>query len=135
MSATVTRDNLVSTFLGEWSETPVFVQNVQGKPNGSAYVLIQTAISFSEQPCLGRDSGSTWERDIGDCVLIVHVPMNYSGDGLALAERAKNVLSQRRIGETITDVGYIIGSGESPEDKRYYAYSIRIPYRTDNLKS
>lgn len=135
MSIEVTRDNLVTTFLATWSETPVEVTNVRGTPDGNPYILIQLAQSTSEQPSLGRDNGSTWERDLGDCILQVHVPVNYEEDGLAMAERARNVLSQQRFNETITDVGYTVAAGVAPNDERYYVYSIRIPYRTDNLRT
>jgi hypothetical protein len=134
MSITVTRDNLISTFLSEWSSTPAFVDNVRGAPDNDPYVMIQLASTLSEQPVLGRDSGETWERDLGDCVISVRVPVNYSGDGLQLAEDAKNILSQRRVDETITGVGNIVNAGISP-DERYYGYVVRIPFRTDNLKT
>lgn len=135
MSLETTRNNLVSTFLANWAETAVETDNIQGKPNGSAYILIQLASSFSEQPCLGRDAGQTWERDEGDCILQVHIPVNSEIDGLAMAERARRVLSQQRFSETVTDVGYTIPAGVAPEDGRYYVYAVRIPYRTDNLKT
>jgi len=135
MSILVTTTNLESTFLAAWTTTPVHIDNVEGKPDGNPYILMLTAQNFSEQPCLGRDPGATWERDEGDCILMVHVPVNYEGNGLALAESARIILSQRRIAETITDVGYTVAAGVAPTDARYYIYNVRIPYRTDNIKT
>lgn len=134
MGIETTRDNLVSTFLEEWTATPVEVENVRGTPDGDPYILIQLFPSFSEQPCLGRDTGKTWERDYGDCILGVHVPVDYDDDGLKLAEDARKVLSQQRFNETITDVGYTTPAGVSKQDQRYFLYSVRIPFRTDNIK-
>jgi hypothetical protein len=129
-----TRDNLISTFIANWATTPVAVDNVRFEPDNAPYVLAQIAPSVSEQPCLGRDSGEAWERDLGDFILQVHVPVNYEGDGMKLAEDARKVVSQQRFNETITDVGYTVPAGVAPNDDRYYVYSVRIPYRTDNLK-
>lgn len=133
MSLEVTRANLVTAFLTAWATTPVYVENVQGKPDGNPYILVKLASTFSNQPCLGRDSGATWERDLGDIVLGLHVPVNYFGDALAMAEDARRVLSQQRFNETITDVGTINSAGVT-SDERYYLYNITIPFRTDNIK-
>lgn len=133
MSVTQTRTDLVSTFLSEWTDTPISTENTRYEPTGAAYVFIQIAPTITEQPCLGRDSGQTWERDLGDCLISVFVPVNGAADGLALADKARRKLSQRRIGQTITGVGYVTPAGISP-DQRYYLYIVRLNYRTDNIK-
>jgi hypothetical protein len=135
MSILNTRDDLVSTFLGAWTDTPVEVGNVRGTPDGNPYALIQIVPFQGTQPSLGRDTGATWERDTGDCIIGIHVPVNYEEDGLALAEKARSILSQQRFNDTITDSGYTVTAGVAPDDPRYYVYQVRIPYRTDNLKS
>jgi hypothetical protein len=135
MSIETTRDNLVSTFIANWSEQPIYTENQRLSPDEAGFTLIQLASSNSEQPCLGRDSGATWERDFGDCVISVHVPVNSETDGLAMAERARKVLSQQRFDETITDVGYTVPAGIAPNYERFYVFQVRIPYRTDNLKT
>lgn len=133
MSALVTRNNLISTFLSEWSETPVTTENIKYDPDGSAYIFIRIAESIADQPCLGRESGETWERSEGDCVMSVYIPVNSENDGMSIADDARNVLSQRRINSTITGVGQLIPAGITA-DERYYLYNVRIPYRTDNVK-
>jgi hypothetical protein len=133
MSYTVTRTNLISTFIAAWTDTPVATDNVKYKPTGAAYVLAQIASTISEQPCLGRKTGETWERDLGDLVLSVFVPVNGAIDGAGLAEKAKNIMSQKRFSETITDAGFVQSAGVQ-EDARYYRFNVIVPFRTDNIK-
>lgn len=134
MSALKTRTNIVSTFLANWTDTLVYVDNVHADPDvESPFVVITTVPTSSNQPCLGRDPGETWERELGDVVLGVHVPVNSDVDGLYLAEQARLTIAQQRFEETILDVGYIVPAGIG-EDKRYYVWNVRIEYRTDNIK-
>jgi len=134
MSVIVTRDNVISYFLANWNTTPVYTENVQASPDiATPYILIAAVPTDSGQPCLGRDPGETWERDIGDIVLGVFVPANSATDGLKLADDARRVISQQRFDETILDVGYIVPVGID-KDRRFYLWNIRIPYRTDNIR-
>ena len=134
MSIEVTRDNLVSTFLGEWAETPVYESNHRESPTDDSYIIIQIGSTLSEQPCLGREDAATWERDFGDIILSVRVPVGGSVDGLAMSERARRILSQKTINGSVTQVGYTVSIGITPDD-RHYGYVVRIPFRTDNLKT
>lgn len=133
MSVTQTRTDLVSTFLSEWTDTPISTENRRYEPTGAAYAFIQVIPTITDQPCLGRDPAQTWERDLGDCLISIFVPVNGVTDGLALADKARRKLSQRRINKTITGVGYVIPAGIAP-DQRYYLYIARLNYRTDNIK-
>lgn len=140
MSIEVTRTNLVSSFLAAWKahiiykDYPVVTENVKANPQTTVpWIFIALAPLDSVQPCLGRVPNQTWERDRGDCVLALHVPMDWSGDGLAVAEDARRILSQKRFGETLTDVGRTIPAGTG-EDGKHYLYNVIIPFKTDNIK-
>jgi len=132
MSVTVTRTDVVSYFLGQWSDTTVLVGNVLGQPNVvESHIRIQVVPNIGEQPCLGWDQ--KWERTEGDIILGVFVPVNDETDGLALADKARRVLSQQRLGQTILGPGYVVPAGIL-DDRRFYVWNVRIDYRTDNIK-
>jgi hypothetical protein len=133
MSLEVTRDEVISYFIGAWADTDIALDNIKYDPTGASYVRVSVFPNISSQPCLGRDSGETWERDIGDIILGVFVPVDGDIDGLAMAEKARRTLSQKRFGGTLTGVGYTVPAGIS-EDKRYYLHNVRIEYMTDNIK-
>lgn len=134
MSMTVTRTNVVKHFLGAWTTTPVYTENVQANPDATTpHIRISIVPNDASQPCLGRDAGETWERDVGDIVLGIFVPTNDETDGLQLADDARRVISQQRFDETILDVGYIVPAGID-RDRRFYVWNVRIAYRTDNIR-
>ena len=134
MSVIVTRTDVVSYFLGEWTDTEVYVGNVQARPDiENTHLRIQVVANMAEQPCLGWEPGQTWERNEGDIIIGVFVPVNSADDGLAIADKARRVLSQQRLGQTILGPGYVVPSGVR-DDRRFYIYNVRIEYRTDNIK-
>jgi len=126
MNAALTEQNVFSYLQANWTTTRIAWPGQVLQETGGAYVAVTIVVSRSEQPALGRDLSNN-SRDTGEIVCALFSPQNESGT--ATAQALCRLLSQKRLGTTITFSGRV-ASGATYSRGALLGYNIFIPYQT-----
>lgn len=137
MSLEKTQKNIFTQLVNSWTATDVAYNNDSFiKPENDPWIRITIINSTTSQPCLGRETGKTWERDEGNIFINVFTPIN-SGAAASLTGQIKSLLAQRSFNvdgdfRTLTFAGSERPAGIA-EDPNYYQTNVIIGYRTDEI--